>query len=509
MRSDWLRIVQKATRFLYPFLLAFYPVLALRNHNITYVDLSIILRTLILVTAGTLLISVITYLILRDQTKSSIIVSAIILLFLSYGHFYLWLQDVLGYPIRHRYLVGAVLLVLLGIAFLVLKNDQAAGVISRFLAVTSVLLLAIVLFESVRYDLQVFRATSAAAQAAAPQAGYQDGEKPPDFYLILLDGYTRSDVLRERFDYDNASFIRQLSDMGFYVSSCSQSNYASTKLSLTSAFYGDYIENIIEKGGVLPPLRSSPLNQTLESLGYKTITFESRAHGQFDLKEDIRLSRNQLALGKFDLRGGINEFEKMMIDTSFIRFIYETELIPGFDSDTLAAWERWEHYFQTHYILSELEAMPEMPGPIFVFAHIMVPHSPYIFAPDGSFFRDTNAIRGYRSNTEFLDNRLPSILHAIIEKSDVPPIIVVMGDHGPATRSTITKQMRMATLNAYYVNGVAKAQMYPKMTPINAFRIILNAHFSEDYPLVEDDSLYAYKPAELEDADSVINECVP
>jgi hypothetical protein len=139
----------------------------------------------------------------------------------------------------------------------------------------------------------------------------------------------------------------------------------------------------------------------------------------------------------------------------------------------------------------------------------MVPHSPYIFAPDGSFFRDTNAIRGYRSNTEFLDNRLPSILHAIIEKSDVPPIIVVMGDHGPATRSTITKQMRMATLNAYYVNGVAKAQMYPKMTPINAFRIILNAHFSEDYPLVEDDSLYAYKPAELEDADSVINECVP
>jgi hypothetical protein len=67
----------------------------------------------------------------------------------------------------------------------------------------------------------------------------------------------------------------------------------------------------------------------------------------------------------------------------------------------------------------------------------------------------------------------------------------------------------MATLNAYYVNDKARVQMYSRMTPINAFRIILNAHFGGDYPLLEDDSLYAYKPAELEDADSILNECVP
>jgi hypothetical protein len=47
------------------------------------------------------------------------------------------------------------------------------------------------------------------------------------------------------------------------------------------------------------------------------------------------------------------------------------------------------------------------------------------------------------------------------------PIIVVMGDHGPSTRRRITKEMRMATLNAYLVNDVAKAQLYPSVTPIN------------------------------------------
>lgn len=197
----------------------------------------------------------------------------------------------------------------------------------------------------------------------------------------------------------------------------------------------------------------------------------------------------------------------MMMDTSFMRFVIDTELIPGIDRDVLWGWELWEHYYQTQYILSELEKLPEMPGPKFVYAHIMVPHSPFVFAPDGSFQRNDSPIDGYRSNTEFIDNRLPSVLRTIIEKSNPTPIIVVMGDHGPSTRKTITKQMRMATLNAYLVNETAKAQMYATMTPVNAFRIILNAQYGGNNPLLEDVSYYAYKPSQLPDAEIIANEC--
>ena len=225
------------------------------------------------------------------------------------------------------------------------------------------------------------------------------------------------------------------------------------------------------------------------------------------MKEDIRLSRNQTAFGNFVLRGGINEFEKMMVNTTFLRFVVDTELIPGFDQDRLQEWEQWEHYYQTHYILTELKKMPETPGPIFVYAHIMVPHSPYIFAPDGSYLHNTNSIDGYRSNVEFIDNQLPSILQSIIEKSNPSPIIVVMGDHGPSTRRTITKEMRMATLNAYLVNDVAKAQLYPSITPINAFRIILNSHYGGAFHMLDDVSYYAYKPSELPDAERIVADC--
>ncbi len=498
---------QKLILLIYPFLLAYYPVFALRNHNISYVDLFTILRTLILVTTATMVIGAIIYLLTRDLDKTSIIVSIIILLFLTYGHLYILLEDIFGNPIRHLYLAGAGFLISLVITIFILKNDQAAKVISQFLAVVSIVLLAMALFESVRYDIGEYRATVAAAQKEAANTTSQVNENLPDVYLIILDAHTRSDVLKSRYEYDNTDFVRELNEMGFYVASCSQSNYASTKLSLVSSMYGDYIQNIVEEGEILPPLKSSAFNQTLRALGYKTITYENRTRGHFDLKEDIRLSRNQMAFGKFDLRGGISEFEKMIIDTSFLRFLVDTELFPGFDDNTLLDWELREHYYQTQYILSDLEKVPEIPGPKFIFAHIMVPHSPFIFNPDGSYQRRVNTIDGYRSNVQFIDNRLPSTLRNIIEKSEIPPIIILMGDHGPATQKTITRQMRMAILSAYLVNNTTKAQLYPSITPINALRIILNTHYGGTYPLLEDVSYYAYKTSQIPDAEVIANNC--
>jgi hypothetical protein len=495
----------KAILLIYPFTLASYPVLALRAHNIFYVDLPSILRSLLLVTAGTALLYAVAYLLVRSLVKASVIASLFAIWFLSYGHLYLKIADIAGEPVKHRYLVAASLAVLLLLIFLVWKNETLARLLAQFLATAGVILLVMALYQSLRYDIGVYRAAASADPAAVLQS--QNNQELPDLYWIILDGHARYDVLQSRFGYDNSDFIRQLSEMGFYVPDCSQSNYASTKLSLTSALYGDYIPNIVPQGEVLPPLKSSPLNQALEALGYQTIAFENRAAGHFDLKEDILLSRDQGGFGGFNLSGGLSEFEKMMLDTSFLRFVVDVELIPGFNNTTTQKWELWEHYYQTQYILSELEKIPEIPGPKFVFVHIMVPHSPFIFAPDGSFQPNNNPIEGYRANTEFIDAHLPPILRKIIAESNPAPIIVVMGDHGPATRKSIPKEMRMATLNAYLVDDAAKAQMYPTITPINATRLILNAHFGGEYPLLEDASYYAYKPAELAEAEWITADC--
>ena len=502
-QSPW----RTAALLSYPFLLAGYPVIALRAHNITYVDLPSILRSLLLVIAGTAFVYAITWLLVRGLEKASVITSLIAIWFLSYGHLYLRIAEISGEPPRHSVLVITSLLVLSLVILLVLKYAGLAGVLAQFLAVASLILLGMALYQTLRYDIGESRAAAASAQQGPAAPRTPSNEKLPDFYWIILDGHTRSDVLQSRFGYDNSDFIQQLNAMGFYVADCSQSNYASTKLSLTSSFYGDYIPNIVPEGEILPPLNSSPLYMTLKSLGYQIIAFENRAAGHFDLKEDVLLSRKQTAFGGVNLTGGLSEFEKMMIDTSFLRFVVDTELIPGFNNTTTQKWELWEHYYQTNYILSELEKLPETPGPKFVFVHVMVPHSPFIYAPDGSFQPNNSSIGGYRDNTAFIDSRLPAVLQAIIAKSDPTPIILIMGDHGPATRKSITKEMRMATLNAYLVDEAAKANLYPTITPINATRILLNAHFGGDYPLLEDASYYAYKPAELPEAEVIVAPC--
>jgi len=500
-----------AITLIYPTLLALFPVLALRNNNLQYTDLATILRAALLVTLATLLIQAAAFLLFRHIEKAALISSILVISFLTYGHVYAFFNTFTSTPIRHSYLVGGYTLLLAGILGLILRREERVGGASSFLAVTSIVLLSMAMFTTLRYDLRQFEAAAAAAKNSASENPGQAGEELPDVYFILLDAHGRSDVLRGIFGYDNSQFVNELQKMGFYVAECAQSNYASTKLSLSSAMYASYIDEIIGEGqGVLPPLETSLLNQALKARGYTTITFENRARGHFNLNEDVRLARNQLLLGEFDLRGGINEFEEVMIDSTFLRFLLDTELIPGFDRDTLKDWENREHFAQTNYILSKLEELPFLPGRKFVFAHIMVPHSPFIFSPDGVYQPTSDPIQGYANNTAFIDGRLPSVLAAILEKSDPSPVIIIIGDHGPAPDGkTITREARMEILATFFVSDKAKSEFYPNVTPINAIRIIYNEYFGGALPLLEDHSYYAYQLDQVSDAEEYANNCSP
>jgi hypothetical protein len=71
-----------------------------------------------------------------------------------------------------------------------------------------------------------------------------DGEPKRDVYYIILDGYSRGDVLDEVFDYDNRPFLTRLESLGFSVADNSRSNYAMTRLSLPSSLNMDYLDDL-------------------------------------------------------------------------------------------------------------------------------------------------------------------------------------------------------------------------------------------------------------------------
>ena len=68
--------------------------------------------------------------------------------------------------------------------------------------------------------------------------------------------------------------------------------------------------------------------------------------------------------------------------------------------------------------------------------------------------------------------------------------IIVQGDHGP--RLGLTDEVetsdvedRFGILNAFYLPGDAELKLYPSISSVNTFRLILSEYFDANYPLLE------------------------
>jgi len=500
-------MLKKTLSHIYPFLIAIYPVLALKNFNSTYVDLAAITRSLIIVVAIAALIWLTTYGVFRERLLSGIVTSLILIIILSYGHIYIQLENGIGKPVRHFLLAGLLFGFFCLSCWLLIRKPMAVPPVSQFMANTAAILVLMSLGQSAVNEVSRFRAVKALSEQNQIQIKDETSADRPDIYLIVLDGHGRSDVLQSEFGFDNSQFISGLESMGFYVANCSQSNYASTNYSLTSMFQMDYIE-LVNGRDKLPPLKKTPFLEALRANGYSIITFENYASGHFDLGEDLRLSRHQFALGEISLSGGLNEFEKIMLNTSITRLFLDTEIIPGFNENELVKLEDYEHYLQTKYILAKLPDVPKLKSPKFVFVHILVPHIPQVFTPDGAFrYPEDPSRNGYRDNVEFIDKSILPSIQQILAESEKPPVIILMGDHGPPANLG-SPTLRMHNLDAYFVNSETKSKLYNSITPVNSFRIISDEYFGSDYPLLEDVSYYAYQLRQLKNSPTIIkNNC--
>jgi hypothetical protein len=85
----------------------------------------------------------------------------------------------------------------------------------------------------------------------------------------------------------------------------------------------------------------------------------------------------------------------------------------------------------------------------------------------------------------------------IMERSPEPPIIVLQADHGPGSMldwdspQDSNLRERMAIFNAYYFPDQNYEALYPGISPVNTFRVILNRFFGAEYDILDDASYYS------------------
>ncbi|MGA9398790.1 MAG: hypothetical protein WBV22_11085 [Anaerolineaceae bacterium] len=498
------------TIVLHPFLFAVYPILALLAHNIQEVYPSAALRSLLVALAAAVILLAAGRLIFGSWAKAAVWVSVLLIIFFAYGHLYLLLKaNSVLYPIigRHRVLVTVALIILVGLAWLLVKRVKQTGLATQAFNLIAILLLILPVFQLGSYAVRSLSAESRAnIQPATGNLLQPDPAKPlPDIYYIILDRYARDDILQNTFNYDNSSFLKELEARGFYVARCSMSNYAHTALALGSTLNMDYLDKLaisFQPGNTDRTLltlfmRDSRVRQELEKIGYVTVSLSGFEPFQMP---DAAFFFNPNIVQLTDKAGNplVNPFESMLIKSTAGIILLDLKSVQNNRLAQDVNYPYAAHIQSQKYILNKLEYIPQIRGPKMIFVHIKIPHPPYVFGPTGELIENPPPFpeTGYTIDPElikklyvdqviYINSQILPLIDRIVAQSEVKPIILLQGDHG------FDPPNRMEILSAYLVPDEVKSALYPAISPVNSFRLLFDNYFGGNYPLLPDVSYYS------------------
>src|SRR5215216_2791874 len=300
-----------------------YPVLALLAFNVGQVRINSGWRSFVLSIFFGGLLFLLLQLFLRDAYRAAFLTTLWVALFFSYGHIYNKLIEKWEKIKFTPYMLTAWFLLAVLFAVWVTRprfafRDAvlALNVVSLGLVVTSLV--------QISSGVQKTNGHYVAAKNA-PVQNLTRPQNPPDVYYFILDMYTRDDLLKKAYNYDNSGFINDLKSRGFYVAQCSQSNYSRTEISLASSLNLSYLQDLdpkfndpqsISRGKLWDALKHNTVRYQLEKLGYKTISFANGfAWSEWD---DV-----DLFLTPPPFSSGVTEFETVFLQSTLAHTIQD------------------------------------------------------------------------------------------------------------------------------------------------------------------------------------------
>lgn len=500
---------------LHPVLFALFPLLALYVRNMDQVPIPQVVAALVAAAAGALLLWGLLTLLTRDVRKAAVIATVIVLPCLSYGHL-LRLT-----PVSVHWLIAPACAIAAGAAiWAAVKTRQplidttaVLNVAAIFLVGSSCFAIASSVWSSSRPGNQ---STVRAPIMASPGDNAGPAVVPskrihgavtsksvnlPDVYYIILDAYGRADRLKTFYGYDNTPFINELEKRGFYVADHSRGNYDETPLCLASSLNLTYLDEVAKQAGpngktevCRRMLDDNAVAAYLSPLGYRYVYIGSGVGEAKVTTADIVLN-DQPELASFE---------------------QELLTLSGQHPATVAQRHRFDaHRTRLLGVFDNLDSVARLPFKKFVFAHLLAPHPPFVFGPNGEpvqqntgfTFSDGSWLlqmitreeykKGYIDQLQYVNRRTLQAIDAILAQSKRPPIIIVQGDHGSRMNldwdSLEKTDLRepFSILNAYYVPSRVRASLYDTISPVNSFRIVLNDVFGAHYPLLPDRSFYS------------------
>ena len=522
--------------YLYPILLSLLPALHLYINN--RVPIKYAYPTWIAIAIFTGFLVFISKSIIKNQKKAGIIAS-----FFSIGFFYFELiLRVLGsvsftlgitktrIDMQNGTIVPILIFAIWSILLInavrfILQSDSLVLKLNTFLIVVSLILIISPLISIGKIIINIINIENTVAPSLPDNylldlpdqidaIGNAD-ESRPDIYYLIFDAFAGQKILSEYYDTDISDFIGQLEKRGFYVAAESKTNYSQTICSLPSTLNMGYLDDVSrsmnDRGSWSPlaaMLQENLVSNFLDKNGYELVNFSSG----FWPTEGIRADK------KYSPFFNLNEYQEvLLVNTPVMRFY------PNILYDI--------HRERIKFILSNLVNVKSEGKSKFVFSHIYSPHPPFVFDENGNhihpprpfnkFDADGYRLMGgttaeyteqYSGQLNYLFGQIILIVDEILLEAKTPPILIIQGDHGPGSMITqhhleeTNLDERFSIMNAYYFPDQNYDTLYPEITPVNTYRIILNQYFNADLSLLPDKNYFStvFRPYDFTDMTEIL-----
>lgn len=354
-------------------------------------------------------------------------------------------------------------------------------------------------------------ARASAATASSTVAPLPPGPRP-DIFFIVLDGFGREDSIRRVIGADLGWFVQGLRERGFQVASRAVSNYNQTELSLSSTLNMDLLKNLLPPDAIAthnrraldPLIGESAVSRRLQASGYRPIALGSGFDG-------LRLGRHEIPIFE---QSGLTLFESVLLAKT-----------PSAVSENVARSMFDRHRDRVLGVFARLEEMAKPTAtPRFIFAHVLAPHPPFVFGPNGEHRRQRGTFgywdasdymtyvgtpddyrQGYTEQSEFIAKRVLALADAILAANPSrPPIIMIQADHGSKLG---LDQNSLENTDVAEAFSILYATFAPEDVPIdvpddamsvNTFRRLLTAMGADDLPEIEAGIYYSKTPLPFE-----------
>tara|TARA_B100000029_G_scaffold5374_1_gene5964 strand:- start:286 stop:1710 length:1425 start_codon:yes stop_codon:yes gene_type:complete len=444
---------------IFPLILSFFPgwLLILKNYDELIFQDILITASIVIITFG---LWVIVKKIIGNENKSSLIIGAGVGFFFYFGY----IQDALK-----------------GIIFLGIAFDKTIILIS--ISTIIFILLTIYLLKTKRNlqpPIKIMNVVTITILIVVviPMLIPNSFAENPNVYHIILDEYTDNEILMKKFGYNNSVFIEYLKQNNFIVPEKIFSISPSTPNELSSILNMEYSKSLGWVSDNYKKMNNNKVMSVFSENHYTIIETNSMMRYKNFSHVDENLCYNTNFIN--------SEFLDQLLNKSIIRYFME----------------KHQENTRRDTVRCTFDALTQIPTtlerPTYVFAHLYVPHPPFLFGPNGeSVTPDHDEISGLQSweNPEGYVNQLiyatsevSKVIDNIIEK-DPSAIIIIQGDTGTLTGTDLNTKKTFddiyqahSILYAIKINESINPQ---KINPVNTYRIIFNHIFDSNYDLLD------------------------